>query len=44
MDHWTPDPGNVAPTAGLEQVGRQQVAKPGQPGDQNADGEAAFRG
>jgi hypothetical protein len=29
MDHWTPDPGIVAPTAGLEQVGRQQAAKPG---------------
>jgi hypothetical protein len=25
MDHWTPDPGNVAPTAGLEQFGWQQA-------------------
>ena len=31
MDHWTPDPGNVGPTAGLEQVGLPQAIKRGSP-------------
>jgi hypothetical protein len=44
MDHWTPAAGIVGPTAGLEQVGRQQAATSGHSTPEISFSKAGIRG